>query len=321
MNSSQKSKEVASAVRQHARQLVRELDLVDSGYLDSGYTFSQCHLMYELVAAGQLNLGELAERLLIDKSNASRSMKRLVRDGLVEVESAVRDGRQKLYRLNSAGRKIIEQVVQAAETQVEQSLDLLSESERQTVAAGLQLYAGALRKLRLQRGLEIRPLQKKDNRPVADLIRRVMTEYSAVGEGYSIGDPEVNNMYANYQPGEGRRYLVIVDTTQDDRIVGGAGIGPLAGGPEEVCELRKMFFLPEFRGRGMGRRLAERLFEEARSLGYKQCYLETLSRMLQANELYRRLGFELLDKPLGNTGHHQCDCWYVRSVELESRPN
>jgi len=96
--------------------------------------------------------------------------------------------------------------------------------------------------------------------------------------------------------------------------VGCGGIGPLAGGDSFTCELRKMFFLPATRGLGLGRRLLLLLMDEARKRDYKKCYLETLDRMWQANELYRKNGFTLLDKPMGKTGHCSCDRWYLLNL-------
>ena len=53
------------------------------------------------------------------------------------------------------------------------------------------------------------------------------------------------------------------------------------------------------------------LLDDARTRDYKKCYLETLDRMYQANELYQKNEFELLDKPMGMTGHDSCDRWYL----------
>ena len=309
--------QVAGEVRQHARQLVRELDLVKGVYLDSGYSFSQCHLLFELGMGGRMNLGQLAQRLLIDKSNASRAMKKLLADGLVEASPAADDARQKLHRLTPAGAKVLRSVVDKADAQVAEAIQLLDEQQANQVVQGLKLYARALRESRLQAGFELRRLRKSDNAAIAELIRQVMTEFAAVGEGYSIGDAEVQDMYGNYRPADSC-YLVIEQTGTRPQIQGGGGIAPLAGGPAHTCELRKMFFLPELRGRGLGRRLLQRLLQEARDRGYRQCYLETLSRMSAAIGLYRASGFRELDGPWGATGHHQCDCWFALDLQNDS---
>ncbi|MCC7504801.1 MAG: GNAT family N-acetyltransferase, partial [Saprospiraceae bacterium] len=72
--------------------------------------------------------------------------------------------------------------------------------------------------------LSFRPVRPEDNPQVANIIRTVMTEYGAVGEGYSIEDPEVNAMYEAY---DNNRALFLVLQTEDGRLVGCGGIAPL----------------------------------------------------------------------------------------------
>lgn len=156
--------------------------------------------------------------------------------------------------------------------------------------------------------LELRPIEPRDDAAVAAVIRQVMPEFGASGPGFALHDPEVNGMSAAYAV-PGRAYWVVVD--EAGRVLGGAGIAPLDGGIPGVCELRKMYFLPEARGRGVGERLLRRCLAFAQQAGYRTCYLETLAGMTQAQKLYRRLGFQPLDKPLGATGHFGCDRWYA----------
>ena len=309
-NSPPNERPTISQIRQHSRQLVRELDVVKGVYLGSGYTFSQCHVMFELSIHQSLNLMELAEILLIDKSNTSRTVKSLVEQGLIRTEKVTTDSRQKMFSLTPKGEKALRATIGLADRQVESALDNLTEQQQETVIQGLQLYSGALRKSRLQSKYEIRLIQKRDTNQIARVIRGVLTEFQAVGEGYSINDPEIDDMYANYRDKRSCYYVI----TLDDKVVGGGGIGPLAGGDKLTCELRKMFFLSPARGLGLGRRLLLLLMDEARKRGYKKCYLETLDRMWGANELYRKNGFELLKKPLGDTGHCSCDRWYALNL-------
>ncbi|MBI4911284.1 MAG: GNAT family N-acetyltransferase [Acidobacteria bacterium] len=137
-----------------------------------------------------------------------------------------------------------------------------------------------------------------------------MPEFGADGPGFAIHDPEVDGMHAAYSR-PGCAYFVV---EAGGRVLGGGGVAPLEGGPQGVCELRKMYFLPELRGRGAGRALLERCLEEARRLGYARCYLETLTGMDAAQALYARAGFQKLCGPLGSTGHHGCDRWYLREL-------
>ena len=159
--------------------------------------------------------------------------------------------------------------------------------------------------------LSFRPIRPEDNPAVAVIIRRVMPEFGADGPGFAIHDPEVDHMSAAYSE-PGSAYFVVVN--EQDRVVGGAGIAALEGGEPGVCELRKMYFLAECRGQGMGETLLRHCLAVAQDLGYRTCYLETLSGMDQAIRLYGKLGFKPLCSPLGRTGQGGCDHWFAREL-------
>jgi putative acetyltransferase len=298
---------IIERIRQQSRQLVRELDIIRGGVLCSEFTLSQCHVMFELSLHQTLTLMDLAEHLLIDKSNTSRTVKQLVELQIVKIERAQRDNRQKLFSLTSKGEKALQAVVVRAEEQVQDAIDHLDAEQQETVVEGMRLYAGALRKNRLQAAYEIRPIEKRDNLQTARLIRDILTEFGAVGEGYSIIDPEIDNMSGNYRAKDCAYYVI----TKNDQVTGCGGIAPLVGADGDTCELRKMFFSSSIRGIGLGRKLLELLLDNARKRGFKKCYLETLDRMWAANKLYQRHGFKALDKPHGQTGHCGCDRWYM----------
>jgi putative acetyltransferase len=156
----------------------------------------------------------------------------------------------------------------------------------------------------------IRSLRPDDNPAMARIIRQVMTEYGAVGEGYSINDPEVDAMYQQYAAPDHAFFVI----EAGGKVVGGAGIAPLPGGGDGVCELRKMYLLREGRGRGWGRQLLGQCLAAARERGFRTCYLETVHRMGEAQRLYLSAGFKPLAGPLGSTGHNSCDAWYAMEL-------
>ena len=69
------------------------------------------------------------------------------------------------------------------------------------------------------------------------------------------------------------------------------------------------------RSLGMGRLLLQRCLAAAAQLGYRRCYLETLVRMTAARAMYESAGFRKLPSPMGDTGHHRCDAWYVKELQ------
>ena len=153
-------------------------------------------------------------------------------------------------------------------------------------------------------------MRVQDNPAVGRIIREVMTEYGAVGCNFSIADPEVNAMYEAYAAPDAAFFVV----EAGGQVLGCGGMGPLVGGPADVCELRKMYFLPELRGTGMGAKLLAMILDAARQDGYRRCYLETLGTMGEARRLYIKHGFQAIHAPLGNTGHSGCNAWMIRDL-------
>jgi putative acetyltransferase len=156
----------------------------------------------------------------------------------------------------------------------------------------------------------IRPIESCDNPAVANIIRTVMPEFGADGPGFAIHDAEVDTMYDAYARPRSAYFVV----ERDGVVIGGGGIAPLDGGDADVCELRKMYFLPEARGIGAGSAMMLRCLDAARAHGFRQCYLETLTGMDAAQTLYRRHGFTTLSATMGGTGHFSCDKFFILNL-------
>jgi putative acetyltransferase len=163
---------------------------------------------------------------------------------------------------------------------------------------------------------KLRPIEQRDDAAVAAIIRTVMPEFGASGPGFAIHDPEVDAMSVAYSQPRHRYYVV----EHDGQVVGGGGIAPLAGGDPSVCELRKMYFLKEARGHGVGERLLKQCLAFAKEAGYQLCYLETLTGMDKAQKLYERLGFERIPQAMGNTGHFGCNRFYTLDLSKSPLP-
>ena len=154
----------------------------------------------------------------------------------------------------------------------------------------------------------IRAIRRDDDPAVARIIRTVMPEFGAVGEGFAINDPEVDWMSRAYDAPRSAYFVV----ESGDQVLGGGGVAPLAGADDGTCELRKMYFLPRLRGLGVGNALMTRCLDAARGFGFTRCYLETLCGMDAAMRLYERSGFRRLDAAIGDTGHGGCNTFYLR---------
>jgi putative acetyltransferase len=158
--------------------------------------------------------------------------------------------------------------------------------------------------------IEIRTIQPTDNKALATIVRNTLAEFGANRPGTVFFDPSTDSLFEVFQTPRSVYYVAV----DKDKLVGGAGIFPSNGLPEDVCELVKMYLVPAVRGMGVGRLLIEKCLAFARDAGYKKVYLETLPELKKAIHVYERFNFTYLPGPMGNTGHFGCDVWMIREL-------
>lgn len=154
----------------------------------------------------------------------------------------------------------------------------------------------------------IREIQSKDNGIIELIIRNCLIEFNGNREGTAWEDPDLCRFSEIYNTDD-RKYWV----AETDKVIGGVGIAPLVG-VDEVCELQKMYCLPEARGMGVSHKLIETALEHAKKY-YNRCYLETFGNMIAAQKFYEKYGFTRVEKPLGSTGHYACDVLFIKDLK------
>ncbi len=156
----------------------------------------------------------------------------------------------------------------------------------------------------------IREIQKEDNAQIAAVIREVFVSDNYPKTGTAFADEQLNYMFEAYDKPKAA-YFVVED---NGKIIGGAGVSQLDNSVENICELQKMYFLQQARGKGIGYQMILKCLEKASEFGYAKCYLETLPEMLAAQHLYKKAGFDYICEPLGNTGHTTCPVWMIKNL-------
>ena len=159
--------------------------------------------------------------------------------------------------------------------------------------------------------LHLRPMVASDNPSVARVIRTVSAEFGLTADkGYTVADPNLDRLFELYSEANSAYWVV----EMDGEVVGGGGIAPLLCSEPDICELQKMYFLPQLRGLGLARRLALQALDFARNRGFRRCYLETTASLTRAIALYEQLGFEHITEPLGCTGHVDCEVRMLKAL-------
>src|SRR5579863_4280353 len=129
--------------------------------------------------------------------------------------------------------------------------------------------------------------------------RELFLEY-AQSLGFSLCfqnfDQELANLPGDYAPPQGRLLLAeyagqlagCVALHKLDLAISDPAISDLA-----ICEMKRLYLRPQFRGHGLGRALAERILDEARQIGYRRMRLDTVEPVMKdAVAMYRRFGFK-----------------------------
>lgn len=158
--------------------------------------------------------------------------------------------------------------------------------------------------------ITIRTIQPSDNPFIAKVIRDTLAEFGANHPGTVYYDETTDHLSDLFSV-KGSTYFI---AEEEGVILGGVGIYPTEGLPEDTCELVKMYLVPSARNKGLGGLLINKSLEYAKEAGYKQVYLESMPELQKALSVYEKFGFEYLTGPMGNSGHFGCSRWMLKKL-------
>jgi ribosomal protein S18 acetylase RimI-like enzyme len=124
-----------------------------------------------------------------------------------------------------------------------------------------------------------------------EVVRCLFVEYAA-SLGFDLGfqdfERELISLPGDYAPPEGCLFLALCG----QEAAGCVALHRFSAG---ICEMKRLYVRPAYRGLRIGRILSEAVVDEARQIGYTRMRLDTVPGMHRAQELYRSLGFQEIE--------------------------
>lgn len=300
------SKKEVDLLRQNARSMVRELGLLNDAYFEIGVTLAERHLLIELSTSASPTMGEIAERLLLDKSTASRLISKAMKKGYIKCTSDEKDKRKRFLHLSELGKKTLNAFEPIAFNQTKEALATLSTEEMELVHQGVALYAKGLRTSRLQNKPKMTPKQPTEP-PAIHVGEYTLKPYSQEDENdlYEIFREvvEAGNQFpydCNSPQEFYRQFLdpnahVYVCHSANQEIVGGYFIKQNYSGRSNHIANAAYMVKKNFRGRGIGTLLLQTSLQMAKQLGFHAMQFNmVLSQNTGAIKLYKKLGFQII---------------------------
>jgi DNA-binding MarR family transcriptional regulator/L-amino acid N-acyltransferase YncA len=314
------SNEVINQLRQNARSVVRELGLLNDAYFEIGVTLAERHLLIELSVCHSPTMGEIAERLLLDKSTVSRLISNAVKKGYVKCITDEKDKRKRFLQLTKKGEQTLHAFEPIAFNQTKDALLTLTDIEIEKVYQGVALYAKGLRNSRTQNkidstqllqsqtagclhkienlpeiskqlkklGYVLNPFNKKDEQG----LYRIFQEVVDSGSQFPYECNSIQEFHRQFFAPQSKVYVC---HSLAGEIVGGFYIKTNYSGRSNHIVNAAYMVQNNFRGKGIGALLVKASLRLSKDLGYQAMQFNMIfSKNTLAIKLYERLGFNII---------------------------
>ena len=273
-----------AVVRRFNRSYTQRIGVLEDSFLGMGMPLGPARLLFEIGATpgAPPSTQALRERLGLDSGYLSRLLRRLERDGLIQVIPDPGDRRRRLVILTEAGRQRWQDLECRSDEQARLIVEPLTGRQRERLARALT---------------------------EADLLVRAAT---VTFETVDPAAPVARDVVGRYFAEIGRRFGFdpAGETEKDTRVLVppfGVFVVALSDGEPAACggltaiapdtgELKRMWVHDDWRGAGLGSRLLRHLEDQARALGHGIVRLDTNAALTEAIGMYKRAGYLAIDR-------------------------
>lgn len=300
--------EEINLLRQNARSVVRELGLLNDAYFDIGVTLAERHLLIELNGCQSPTMGEIAQRLLLDKSTVSRLIAKAVKKNYLKCITDKEDKRKRFLQLTEKGKETLNAFEPIAFNQTKEALLTLTPTETRTVYQGIALYAKGLRNSRLKCKIENPTFESLDEISqrlndlgyVLDLftpkdeegLYQIFQEVVDSGTQFPYECSSIQEFHLQFFKSQGQVYVC---RSQTGEVIGGFYLRANYSGRSSHIANAAYMIRNSYRGKGIGSLLIKASLHLAKDLGFLAMQFNmVLSQNTLAVKLYEKLGFNVI---------------------------
>ncbi len=311
------SSEKINNLRSNARSMVRELGLLNDAYFEIGVTLAERHLLLELSVISSPTMGEIADRLLLDKSTVSRLISKATQKGYISISVDEKDQRKRFLHLTELGRRTLDAFEPIAFHQTKQALMTLSPQEINTVYEGIALYVKGLKASRMQnqqqqslkisseknffsqeflgeiyqefldKNISLRLFEQKDEKELYEIFKGVVE----TGAEFPYESSSMQEFHRQFFAMGTKVYIL---HRADEQVVGGFYIKANYSGRSSHIANAAYMIDSKYRGLGIGKLMVRASLKIAKGLGFRSLQFNmVLSGNKIAINLYKNLGFEI----------------------------
>ncbi|NLR60246.1 GNAT family N-acetyltransferase [Chitinophaga polysaccharea] len=280
--------QVVSDVRSFNRFYTGMIGLLNQHILDSQLSLSEVRVLYEIGQLGKCTAGQLTGILGIDGGYLSRMLKRFEKNGWLLRQQSTADGRTFFLQLSAAGKKLMAQLEDKSTREIHQLTDPLSEKDQHQLTGAMKTIRQVLSN---DKGGETSAIHIRYNLLPGDVGYLIYLHghlyarecgYNLEFESYVC--KTFYEFLPAYNPAKDRMFIA----TADNQMVGAVAI---LGSSRHLAQLRWFLIHPDYRGKGLGKRLLQEALDFCREKDYQKVYLMTTSMQEAAISLYKKAGF------------------------------
>lgn len=280
--------QVVSDVRSFNRFYTGMIGLLNQHILDSQLSLSEVRVLYEIGQLGKCTAGQLTGILGIDGGYLSRMLKRFEKNGWLLRQQSTADGRTFFLQLSAAGKKLMAQLEDKSTREIHQLTDPLSEKEQQQLTGAMKTIRQVLSNDKNEENSDIHIRYNLLPGDVGYLIYLHGHLYAReCGYNLEFESYVCKTFYEflpTYNPAKDRMFIATVN----NQMVGAVAI---LGSSRHLAQLRWFLIHPDYRGKGLGKRLLQEALDFCREKDYQKVYLMTTSMQEAAIGLYKKAGF------------------------------